>query len=680
MRIRISEQRKNEIRGLILLSLAILILLSFLSYDRNNVADNYAGRVGHYLGGFLYGLLGWGAYLVPLILGIWGFNSFRGKRLGNLLLKLIGVLVFLVAFCAFAFVQGEKGGLLGKWTAFVLSRFFGRMGGFVILGTLLFIALLLTTEFLFFPFLQRIRELRKSRRKGGPSPKEKPLVSRKKERKEEKRKPPTREREREEVSTRYQFPSLSLLDMVPYRGKESEEMVEQTSRLLEKTLKDFEIEAKILRTDSGPVITRFEVQPAAGVKVSTILSLSNDIALALAVPGVRLEAPIPGKAAIGIEIPKKKSNMHVVCLKEVLESDEFQESESPLVFGLGKDIAGQPVITDLKDLPHLLIAGATGSGKSVCVNSLITSILFKAEAERVKFLMVDPKMVELKPFAGIPHLVTPVITDSKKATLALKWLVREMERRYREFSEAGVRDIEGYNRTISTSSTKSGEGEDKDSSILPYIVVVIDELADLMLVAPQDCESLLIRLAQMSRAVGIHLILVTQRPSVDVVTGLIKANFPSRISFQVSARVDSRTVLDMGGAEKLVGKGDMLFLPAGETKPQRVQGSFVSEKEIEKVGDFLRKQKEPVYEEGIYKVKKDVQVDREAEELFEEAVEFAIQAKRVSISLLQRRFRIGYNRAARLIDMLEDKAVIGPYQGAKPRQVLVGEDYLRRNK
>lgn len=680
MRIRISEQRKNEIRGLIILTLAILILLSFLSYDRDNVGDNYAGRVGHYLGRFLYGLLGWGAFLVPLILGIWGFNSFRGKRLGNLLLKLIGVLVFLVAFCAFAFVQGEKGGHLGRLTALVLTKSFGRMGGFVILGTLLFIALLLTTDFLFLPFVQRIRELRKGRRKRVPSPKEKPLVSRKKERKEEKKESPTREREKEEVSRRYQFPSLSLLDMAPYRGKESEEAVEQASRLLEKTLKDFDIEAKILRTDSGPVITRFEVQPAAGVKVSTIVSLSNDIALALAVPGVRLEAPIPGKAAIGIEIPKKKSNMHVVSLKEVLESDEFQESESPLVFGLGKDIAGQPVITDLKELPHLLIAGATGSGKSVCVNSLITSILFKAEAERVKFLMVDPKMVELKPFAGIPHLVTPVITDSKKATLALKWLVREMERRYREFSEAGVRDIEGYNRTIGTNSTKSGEGENKDSSILPYIVVVIDELADLMLVAPQDCEDILIRLAQMSRAVGIHLILVTQRPSVDVVTGLIKANFPSRISFQVSARVDSRTVLDMGGAEKLVGKGDMLFLSAGETKPQRVQGSFVSDKEIEKVGDFLRKQKEPVYEEGIYKVKKDGQVDREAEELFEEAVEFAIQAKRVSISLLQRRFRIGYNRAARLIDMLEDKAVIGPYQGAKPRQVLVGEDYLRRNK
>lgn len=656
MKVRISEQKKNEIWGTILLTLAILILISLLG--------DYAGPVGCHLAKFLYFILGLGAYFIPLFIGFWGLNNFRHRRLENLGLKSIGVILFLGAFCSFVSLQGEKkGGILGEKIFFLLTKSFGEIGTFVILIVLFFLSLLLSTEFLFLPFLQKIQKFRKQKRQ--PLSKEEIIP----------REVGPSEQEGEEIvakSEEYSLPPLTLLDKPAAYTKESKEEIENTGRLLEKTLEDFEVQAKIVQISSGPVLTQYEIQPAAGVKVSRIVALSNDLALALAVPSIRIEAPIPGKAAVGIEIPNKRSNF--VYLREVLSSPEFTKNNSKLVFGLGKDIAGNTIMVDLKEMPHLLIAGATGSGKSVCVNSLITSILFKAEPSAVKFLMVDPKRIELKAFSELPHLIIPIITEPRKATLALKWLVREMEERYKKFAQEGVRDIEKYNSEIN--NLENGD----QKAIMPYIVMIIDELADLMMVSPQDCESALTRLAQMARGVGIHLVLVTQRPSVDVITGLIKSNFPSRISFEVSSKVDSRTVLDMNGAEKLLGKGDMLFSPAGTTKPLRGQCSFISHQEIERVSAYIKRQRGPHYkdERGIYEVKKEEDFAKEElDELFSEAVKLAIEKGEISVSLLQRRFRMGYNRAARLIDMLEQENIIGPRPfGNKPRKVLVGEEYL----
>lgn len=469
----------------------------------------------------------------------------------------------------------------------------------------------------------------------------------------------------------YKLPSFRLLAKPNNNGKAGDQNdYMQTARKLEATLESFGVRAKVVEVVRGPAVTRYEIQPDIGVKVSRIVNLTDDIALALAAKDIRMEAPIPGKSAIGIEVPN--SEVSIVTMREVMETQIFQDAESRLSIAFGRDISGQTIIGNLAKMPHLLVAGATGSGKSVCINGIITSILYKAKPNEVKFLMVDPKMVELNVYNGIPHLLAPVVTDPKRASLALKKIVVEMEKRYELFSKSGTRNMEGYNKLMA----------DNPAAILPYIVVIVDELADLMMVAANDVEDAICRLAQMARAAGIHLIIATQRPSVDVITGLIKANIPSRIAFGVSSNVDSRTILDMPGAEKLLGRGDMLFLPMGASKPIRVQGAFMSDQEVETIVQYVSSQGEAQYDESIVpEVDDTITEDQEPQdELYEQAVQIILEAKQASVSLLQRRMRVGYTRAARLIDSMEARGVIGPYEGSKPREVLVSLEQYQHNK
>ena len=438
----------------------------------------------------------------------------------------------------------------------------------------------------------------------------------------------------------------------------------------------FGVEAKILQVTKGPSVTRFELQPKAGIKVSKIVNLADDIALGLAAKGVRIEAPIPGKSAIGIEVPNKEQTP--VFFREIVESKEFLDNKFKVACALGKDITGKAVVTDLSKMPHVLIAGATGSGKSVCINTLIVSILYKYSPDEVKLLMVDPKVVELNVYNGIPHLLIPVVTDPKKAAAALNWAVNEMTRRYKLFADNGVRNIESYNALYN-----KGEVPEK----LPYIVIIVDELADLMMACPHDVEDYICRLAQMARAAGMHLVIATQRPSVDVITGVIKANIPSRISFAVSSQIDSRTILDSAGAEKLLGRGDMLFYPVGESKPQRVQGAFISEEEVEHVVSFIKEsQRDAQYEEDILEhinsatIASEGNGDGDRDELLDEAIEIVVESGQASASYLQRRLRIGFNRAARIIEDLEECGVISRRDGSKPRQVLLSKDELENIK
>ncbi|MDU7253115.1 MAG: DNA translocase FtsK, partial [Clostridium sp.] len=466
----------------------------------------------------------------------------------------------------------------------------------------------------------------------------------------------------------YNYPTLELLkqNVQSKLNKEDKKELINNANKLEETLSSFGVEAKVMQVSRGPSVTRFELQPNAGVKVSKIVNLADDIALNLAASGVRIEAPIPGKSAVGIEVPNK--SLTPVYLREVIEGDDFQKFDDGLAFALGKDISGSCVVSDLSKMPHLLIAGATGSGKSVCINTLIISILYKYSPENVKLLMVDPKVVELSIYNGIPHLLIPVVTDPKKAAGALHWAVNEMTKRYSLFAENSVRNIEGYNNLY-----EQGKIENK----LPYVVIIIDELADLMMVCPNDIEDYISRLAQMARAAGMHLVIATQRPSVDVITGIIKANIPSRISFAVSSSIDSRTILDMSGAEKLLGKGDMLFYPTGSPKPTRIQGAFISESEVEKVVACIKdEQGEAEYrEEIIDQIDTAVNVESgDEDELLEEAIRICIQLGEVSTSLIQRKLRIGYNRAARIIEQLEAKGIISGRDGNKPRQVIIDQN------
>jgi len=476
-----------------------------------------------------------------------------------------------------------------------------------------------------------------------------------------------------EEKPQYQFPEISLLkqNIKGMLADEDREEIIENAKKLEDTLMSFGVEARVINVSKGPSVTRYELQPKAGVKVSRIVSLSDDIALALAARGVRIEAPIPGKAAVGIEIPNRETTP--VYLREVIEDVKFQNSTAKISVALGKDISGETIIGDLSKMPHVLIAGATGSGKSVCINSLIISILFKYDPEHVRLLMVDPKVVELNVYNGIPHLLIPVVTDPKKAAGALNWAVNEMTRRYQSFAEHGVRNIEGYNEM-----TK----KKKDLKTIPYIVIIVDELADLMMVSANEVEDYIARLAQMARAAGMHLVIATQRPSVDIITGVIKANIPSRISFAVSSAIDSRTILDSGGAEKLLGKGDMLYYPVGEQKPKRVQGAYISEEEVEAIVSRIKVTKDKlIYDEEIInhiERSKDVEGDDEqSDDLYEEAVKIVVENQQASTSFLQRKMRVGYNRAARIMDELEDKGIISGRDGSKPRQVLLSESDLK---
>lgn len=474
----------------------------------------------------------------------------------------------------------------------------------------------------------------------------------------------------------YSMPSVDFLNQnsLSKMNKEDKKELLSSATKLEETLNCFGVDAKVLQVTKGPSVTRFELQPSPGVKVSKIVNLSDDIALSLAAKGVRIEAPIPGKSAIGIEIPNR--DLTPVFLREVIESEEFKKSKSNLAFALGKDIAGKCIVADLSKMPHLLIAGATGSGKSVCINTLVISILYKYSPSEVKILMVDPKVVELNVYNGIPHLLIPVVTDPKKAAAALNWAVNEMNRRYKLFADNSVRNLEGYNELYN-----KGKIPEK----LPLIVIIVDELADLMMASPHDVEEYIARLAQMARAAGMHLVIATQRPSVDVITGVIKANIPSRISFAVSSQVDSRTILDSSGAEKLLGKGDMLFYPVGEAKPVRIQGAFITEEEVEKVTNFIKNNGEAnecteYSEEILNHIEKSATDEEgsseESDELFEEAVRIVVESGQASASFLQRRLRIGYNRAARIMEELEDKRIISERDGSKPRQILKSKDEL----
>ena len=466
----------------------------------------------------------------------------------------------------------------------------------------------------------------------------------------------------------YHFPSLDILA----KGKGSQsngEEVAQNAMMLENVLSNFGITAKVVNATQGPTVTRYEIEPAPGVKVSRIVNLTDDIALNLAAQHIRMEAPIPGKSAIGIEVPNKTTE--AVHLRDVLDCSDFKDARGGIPVGLGKDIAGKPVITDLAKMPHLLVAGTTGSGKSVCVNTLISSILFSRKPEEVKLLLIDPKMVELSIYNGIPHLMAPVVTDMKKAAAVLRWAVREMEARYKAFAASGKRDIKSYN-------------EAHPKAAMPLIVLIIDELADLMMTAPDDIEESISRLAQMARAAGIHMVLATQRPSVNVITGSIKANVPSRISFAVGSQIDSRTILDMAGAEKLLSKGDMLFAPIGANKPIRVQGAFISDDEVEKLVEFVKAQREPEYDntvtqEAEKEAEKESSDDNDVyrDELLERAVNLVMESGQASVSMLQRRFRIGYTRAARLVDTMEDLKIVGPSMGSKAREILMSPEQAK---
>ncbi|HAP0446929.1 TPA: DNA translocase FtsK [Listeria innocua] len=464
----------------------------------------------------------------------------------------------------------------------------------------------------------------------------------------------------------YQLPSVDILEPAKVTDQSKEyDQIKVNAKKLEDTFESFGVKAKITQVHLGPAVTKYEVQPSVGVKVSKIVSLSDDIALALAAKDIRIEAPIPGKSAIGIEVANQ--NVAMVSLREVLENNPKNNPDEKLQIALGRDISGEAMMASLDKMPHLLVAGATGSGKSVCINGIITSILLRAKPHEVKMMMIDPKMVELNVYNGIPHLLAPVVTNPKKAAQALQKVVAEMERRYDLFSHTGTRNMQGYNDYVK----KHNELNEEKQPELPFIVVIVDELADLMMVASNDVEDAITRLAQMARAAGIHLIIATQRPSVDVITGVIKANIPSRIAFAVSSSIDSRTILDMGGAEKLLGRGDMLLLPVGSSKPTRIQGAFLSDKEVEDVVNYVISQQKAQYNEEM--IPDDIpEVEGEVtDELYHEAVELVVEMQTASVSMLQRKFRIGYNRAARLIDEMEQRGVVGPHEGSKPRRVNV---------
>ncbi len=468
----------------------------------------------------------------------------------------------------------------------------------------------------------------------------------------------------------YTYPDTALLDRIPTKGNFSKDEVLEKGKIIENTMKNFGIDSKVVAINRGPVITSYELKPAPGIKLSRIVGLSDNIAMALASSDLRIEAPIPGKTVVGIEVPNKDKDS--VALKELIESQEFKNSKSDIPLTLGKDVEGNILISGMEDMPHLLIAGATGSGKSVCINSIITSVIYKSSPKDVKLMLIDPKVVELSVYNGIPHLLIDVVTNPKKAAFALNWAVDEMEKRYVAFAENHVRDLKGYNKKMMA--------EGKEDEKLPKILIIVDELADLMMVASKEIEEYIARLAQKARAAGMHLILATQRPSVDVITGTIKANVPSRIAFAVASSVDSRTILDMGGAEKLLGKGDMLFYPSKYPKPKRIQGAFISDGEVERLVDFVRSNNEikNTVESKIERAIEDkkVNIDNEKDPLFKEAVELVVNDEQASISYIQRKLKVGYSRAGRIVDQMEEMGIIGPHEGSKPRKLLKTKEEL----
>ena len=736
----IKEKLKHEIIGILLIAVGVFLFLSlvsyhpmdpsFFSYTSSKVKEihNWMGIVGAYLSGLLFQGFGFPSFLVSFVLVIFAFSFIFRWEWKYLSLKLTGWVVILIATSSFFGLWLSPlriynqdlliGGFIGEIFSRNLVRYFNRPGATILLSVILILSFVLGTGISFISVVKHLggavqkliekigtfKMVRKER-----AEREKKLVKKKQEKKEgkeitptvvvEKPSPPPKKEEvvKQEAfeflesSKAFQLPPISLLDAeTEKRQKIDRDSLIMNSRILEKKLLDYGVEGKVVEVRPGPVITVYEFEPAPGVKVSRIVNLADDLALALSALSIRIVAPIPGKAVVGIEVPN--TNRETVYLKEIIDSDSFRTFKSKLSFGLGKDISGEPFVVDLARMPHLLVAGSTGSGKSVSINAMICSILFKATPEEVRFLMIDPKMLELSDYEGIPHLLLPVVTNPKKAAAALKWLVEEMERRYTVLAEKGVRNIEHYHQRMEKELKEKGKVYKRKGDVLegdegkvtepmeriPYIGVVIDELADLMMISSKDVEEAITRLAQMSRAVGIHLLLATQRPSVDVLTGIIKANFPARISFQVTSKVDSRTILDTIGAEHLLGAGDMLFLPPGSSKLTRIHGAFVSGAEIKRIVEFWKKQGKPSYLDPsiLAEVKKGKEgagggEEEEYDEKYDEAVAFVAEIGQASISLIQRRFRVGYNRAARIVEKMEVEGVVGPSDGVKPREVLV---------
>jgi len=732
------EEHINEIKAVIIFALGIIFLASFVSFipedlpwytsNPNIPAENLIRITGAYVAGSLFFVFGYSAYALVAFLFFWSWNKFVSRALHFTVAKFIS---FLILFCVISSLLSmtgaqefvarfQRAGIAGMLIADFLVKYIGVMGAYTILIMLGTMALILTGEFLVSPFFlslaekiqdafSLLREKMQAHREVAVVGKPKVNIHQSRQNLKETLKAKQREIEEEEeydeddedesenddeedestkvrksskpkihiapaaegkvdqdedyeplIVGEYHLPSLDLLSDSPQiPANKIQDGLIHDARLLEETLLEFGVTARVADIERGPAITRYELEPAPGVKVQKITNLSDDIALAMKASVVRIVAPIPGKNRVGIEVPNADSA--AVYLKDVLSTSQFRSSSSKLTLSLGKDIAGKPMIADLAEMPHLLIAGTTGSGKTVCVNGIIMSMLLNASPDEVKFVMVDPKMVELAPYNDIPHLLCPVITETKKASGALSWVVSEMESRYRKLSKEGVRNIKAYN---------------SKGRVMPYIVVIIDELADLMQVSAKTVESSITRIAQLSRAVGIHMILATQRPSVDVITGVIKANFPARISFKVASKTDSRTVLDMNGAECLLGKGDMLFIQPGDAKPTRGQCSFVKDDEIGKVIQFIKDQQAPSYNESITaKQKSGVFEDsQQTDEYYDDAVRLVVETNQASVSILQRRMRLGYTRAARLIDMMEQLGIVGPYCGSKPREILIDRE------
>jgi S-DNA-T family DNA segregation ATPase FtsK/SpoIIIE len=751
--------RLNEAVGLVLFTLTILLLLSLISYhptdpsfnvSHNPLSDysvqNFIGEFGSTLADLLLQVLGYPAFLLPVILAVFGWKWMRSRQIESPWIKCIGLCFLVGSSCALLGLlfpnymtlgwSLKAGGIVGDLLSDWFRTRFNMMGSLVVVVSLLFISLLVSTKFSFsasilwlnrhldFVRVWRDRWLawRREHEKSGErrllekklKQEGKPLdgtlitqhIADVKERgaasaRRIPREPSPREMDfaeplpqiaaRKMVTEKAQsiaantrdfvFPSLNLLRPADsQKAIDENELLQRASQLMEKC-KEFDVHGQVHHIHPGPVVTTYEFKPEAGVKYSRITNLVDDLCLALKAESVRIDR-LPGKSTVGVEVPN--THRETIFLREMIQSVEFQNSHSKLTIALGKDIVGKIVVADLAKMPHLLIAGQTGSGKSVAVNSMIISMLYKATPDEVKFILVDPKRLELGLYEEIPHLLTPVVTEPKRASNALKWATNEMENRYKLLATVGVRNIEQYNALVRKPQNLElfSDEENAEKKPLPFIVIVIDELADLMMVAPKDVEDSIMRLAQMARAVGIHLIVATQRPSVDVITGVIKANFPSRISFRVAQKVDSRTILDQMGAQQLLGKGDMLFIPPGSSKMMRVHGPYVSEEETSEIVRHLKFQAQPVYNQTILEDKSEnpeqSEVDQEVDEMYEEAVRIVMEMGKASTSTLQRRLRLGYGRAARLIDMMERDGIVGPADGSKPREVLKKKDYYRQ--
>ncbi len=713
---------RKEILGILLFFLVIFTLISLLSYHHadpsvNNVGasgpiHNLFGAIGAQVAGLLVGLWGLGAFWVPVLLLLASIHFFKDQSQAALITIVCGGILLLVTTGGLLALKQDyydllgrrfsSGGIIGIPLKGFLTQYANRSGGAIILGLFWLIGLILATRFSLLKFYGRCRIVAARMAERMKTITMKSRERRKKARKRKRRlktKAPVRKIKiqppapspselkappQQEMfdfmrdKSQFQLPSAKLLEDPDARPSSvSDESLRMQSRLLEKKLEDFGVKGQVVAVTPGPVITTYEYAPAPGVKINKISNLADDLALALRAISIRIVAPIPGKAAIGIEVPN--ADRETVRFKEIVASKAYANSKSKLTICLGKDIVGHPVAATLDKMPHLLIAGATGAGKSVALNTMICSLLYKATPDEVKLIMVDPKRIELSAYDGIPHLITAVVKDAQKATNALFWAIKEMDRRYELLSENKSRNIAQYNQKITPKKQRpkpesKTDTEEQPPQPLPYIVIIIDELADLMMVASRDVEVALTRLAQMARAAGIHLILATQRPSVDVLTGIIKANFPTRLTFQVSSKTDSRTILDVNGAENLLGMGDMLFLPPGTGQLQRIHGAYISETELARIIDHIKQQKAPEYDPLVVarpEKESPAEGQTEYDERYDDAVALVTKEGKVSISMIQRHLRIGYNRAARIVDVMEQEGVIGPADGPKPRDVLV---------